>query len=374
MEDTAIVRSMGRQPGPPARCRRGQAKPAEKRTGWFNGNGFLNHIFRPFWASSGKREILEKEFNNSLSNLCGFYGIPVPDISVRPFPQNLYGAWQEVAELINKADSNNHCMIMADEDRKSVLAGVSTFDLKGCFFYLPVRPFWRWTQAAQHGRIAGLVTVIFAYLYQIVELPFYAEHGTFMDSQYDCLENWLSEAEDEGMDEEEDKDWRELRENTMYELRQAGIHILRLIHDPQQLKRMESVVTGYRHRDQHELEWELLGLDFLKLYRDYPGRSLADSIRPDLLYPNEEERIRPTEYTGFYWSGKDCFADELDELINCTFQEMPFMDEPVAVKFFDRMPPKETHDFDFENRFFPLMDRLRNLLDDYDHEEHHGTI
>ena len=374
MENTAIVRRVGRHLRPPARCRRSQEKPAKKRPFGRSGNGFLNHVFQPFWAFNGNREVMEREFNNSLLNFSAYYGLHIPDMSALPFPQNIYDSWKEIAGQISKANQNDHCMIMADESRQAVLAVVSTFDLKGCFFYLPVRPFWRWSQSAQHERIAGLLTVIFAYLYQIVGLPFYAEHGTFMDSQYDCLENWLNEAEDEGLDDEEDKAWREHRENTMYGLRQAGIHILRLIQNPQQLAQMEKVVTTYRHRDQHELEWELIGLDFLKLHRDYPGRSLADSIHPDLLYPYEDERIKPTEYTGFYWSGTDCFADEMDELINCTFQEMPVMDEPVSVKCFDRMPPKENNDFDFENRFFPLMERLRNLLDDYDHEEYNGTI
>ncbi|RKR84029.1 hypothetical protein BDD43_4247 [Mucilaginibacter gracilis] len=31
-------------------------------------------------------------------------------------------------------------------------------------------------------------------------------------------------------------------------------------------------------------------------------------------------------------------------------------------------------DFDFETRLFGLMDRLRELLKDYDHEKYHPTV
>jgi len=137
---------------------------------------------------------------------------------------------------------------------------------------------------------------------------------------------------------------------------------------------MEKVVTDYHHRDAHEREWELLGIEFLQLYRQYPKRSLYDCIGEDLLYPDEEERISIAQYTSFYWSDKDCFQYELIDMINGSFQETPVMDEPTTVYFFDKMPDPDRKDFDFENRLFDLIERLRDLLNQYEHEEHHPTI
>ena len=66
--------------------------------------------------------------------------------------------------------------------------------------------------------------------------------------------------------------------------------------------------------------------------------------------------------------------DELNEMINCSLQEIAVMDEPTAVYLFDKLPNPDQKEFDFETRLFDLMERLRDLLNDYDHEEHHPTL
>jgi hypothetical protein len=373
METTAIIRRTGRAVKPPARCGRGKAKPAPKRTRRSDGNGFLNYSFLPFWAFSGNREKIAREYFHSLANLCKHYELVIPPTEI-PFPQNIYATWQEVEKQVRAVDREHHCMILEAKGKQAVLSVVKTFDLSNCLFYIPVRAYWHWSQGAEHSAITELVTVIFAYLHQVVDIPFYAESGSFMDYQYDTLEQWVGETENEGLNDEEDKEWRKQQEDTLYELRRAGGHIMPIIKNPVWLDKMESVITNYHHRDKHELEWELLAVDFLQLYHQYPKRSLADGIHEDLVYPDEEERIRADEYMSFYWSDKDCFQHELLEMVNCSFQERPVMDEPTAIYYFDTMPDPNRKDFDFENRLFDLIERLRDLLNEYDHEEHHTTV
>lgn len=373
MENTAVVRRTGKSVRPSARCRRGQAQPLTKRTRRANGNGFLNHSFKPFWAFTGNRERIAREYFDSLANLCQFYALPVPETDL-PFPQNIYATWQEVEKQVSRIDCNNHCMILQDKGKKAVLSVVKTYDLSHCLFYIPVRSYWLWSQSAEQERITELVTVIFAYLHQIVDIPFYAENGSFLDYQYDTLEQWINDDEQANENDAEEKAWREHQENTLYEMRRAGGHIMPIIKNPIWLTKMEQVIIDYHHRDKHELEWELLGIEFLQLYRQYPKRSLTDSINPDLVYPDEQERISFDQYISFYWSDRDCFQDELIEMINSSFQEMPVQDEPTAVHFFDSLPNPERKDFDFETRLFDLIERLRDLLNQYDHEEHHPTV
>lgn len=327
----------------------------------------------PFWAFAGNREQIAREFFGSLANLCQHYGFKIPESDL-PFPQNIYAIFQAVEKQVRAFDREHHCLILSHKRKRAVLSVVRTFDLSHCLFYIPVRPYWNWMQDPEQKAITELVTVIFAYLHQVVDIPFYAESGSFLDYQYDSLENWLNETGDEGMNDAENKEWRTRQENTIYELRRAGGHIMPLIKNPDQLSRMESVILNYHHRDKHELEWELLAIEFLQLYRQYPKRSVMDSIDLELVYPDEEERIMAQEYMSFYWSDKDCFRHELLEMINCSFQERPVMDEPTAVHFFDTLPEADRKDFDFETRLFDLIERLRDLLNDYDHEEHHATI
>lgn len=373
MASTAVHRRVGSTVKPPARCGRNQAKPVKKCAVKSHGNGFLNHAFSPFWGCAGNPEKVAEAYFNSLANLCTYFGLQVPSSGLA-FPQNIYYTWQQVEKQVRATSPDLHCMILQVEGKHAVLGVVKTFDLGQCLFYIPVRAYWLWLPCPAKQRIAGLVTVIFAYLHQVVGVPFYAESGTFMDDQYDVLEQWVSEVEDEGSTDEEEKAWHEQQLGTLYELRRAGGHMMPVIKDPAWLGKFQRVVLNFHHRNPMELEWEMLAINFLQLYGQYPRRALADGIHENLLYPDEPEPIRAGEYLSFYWSDHDCFQDELLEMINCSFQERPVTEEPTAVYWFDDLPAPEHKDFDFETRLFKLIERLRDLLNTSEHEEYHPGV
>src|ERR1700760_32617 len=79
-----------------------QEKPIKKRPIGNNRNAFLNHSFQAFWACYSNRERAEKEFFCSLSNICQYYHITVPDVSREAFPQSIYKAWSTTAERIQQ--------------------------------------------------------------------------------------------------------------------------------------------------------------------------------------------------------------------------------------------------------------------------------
>jgi len=373
MESTAGIRKTGRGIEPPARCGRGQKKPAPQRTPRTGGNGFLNHRFLPLWAYEGNPQRMQQEFFISLTNLCTFYDLPIPVVTGIGFPQNIYQAWEQVDKELREKESNLQTMIVQDKGKRSVLAVAKTYGMGYDLYYIPVRAYWKMAGAAQHQRQAELLSVIFAYLYQVVEIPFYAEKGTYIHSQYDTLYNWVMDGD---LDEEnpEEMEYHQLQEDTLYKLFQAGGHILPRIASPTVLQSMERIVKAFRHSNSEELELELLGIEFLMLYREYPKMSLAKCTHPDMFCPDEEERIGSDMYTGFYWSSKDCFADEIDSMISNDFNERPVMDEPVCIQTFDRLPLKPETELDFATKLFGLIERLRELLIKYDHEEYHGTI
>jgi hypothetical protein len=373
MESTAIIRQTGSAVGQAAGRRRGQAKPAEKRTSRANGNGFLNHAFLPVWACRGNPERMQKKFFSSLANLCKYYDLTTPALAGAVFPQNIYKAWQDVEGKLRRKGNNLHCMIVQDKKCRSVLAVAETCNMGYDLFYIPVRAYWKWAQSAGYSRVAELVSVIFAYLYQVVEIPFYADNFTYMNGQYDTLQNWVL---DEERDEEnkEDMEFFRLQQDTLYELFQAGAHIAKEISNPELLRNMEKVVLGFQHRDEAELELEFLGVEFLTLYQKYPNISLSSCTRPDMVYPVEDDRISPEMYTAFYWSAKDCFADELHGMISNDFNEIGIIDEPVTVRTFEKMPVEEKYELDFAKDLFGLMEKLAGVLIKYDYEEHHGRI
>lgn len=372
MENTTGIRKIRRQTRQAAGRKGSAAQSPAKCTARHRRNGFLNHRFLPFWVFTGDQERAETEYFRSLSNLCSHYELPLPDFGSWSFPENIYRSWANVAQQINAIDKKLDCIILQDRDHAATLAVLQQMNTGNTLYYIPVRPLWRWGQVAKQQPVAELLAVLFAYLYQIVKIPFYAEEGSYLKYQYDTLFEWVTEESDEN--DEEQKQYRKEELDTLYLLQNAGIHILRQISQPACMERMEKVIVAYSELPEKEVAFALLAMDFLQLYRQYPECTVFDRIRPDLYHPEEEERIRAEEYISFYWSGNDCFIDTLDDIINTNFQEMGIIDEPIAVQLFDVSDDRLPEDFDFEKRLFSLIDRLSHLLQQYDYEEHQPTV
>lgn len=372
MENISAVRQVRRTTRPPARCRRSSAQPAKERTAGTGRNGFLTHQFVPFYVCDGNRNASEREFFNSLSQLCHHYKLALPDVSGYDFPQNIYQSWQAVAPQVKESGDKMDCLIMADEDHRATLATVKVMDTGTTLYYIPVRPLWAWSKCAGQLQVAELVTSIYAYLYQVVKIPFYTEQYTFMDMQYETLENWLQE---ETCDEDDtgQKEWQEHQIDELYMLKNSGLHIYRSIIQPEHLIAFAERATAFAATDfDPKLVEAASGL--YHLYKDYPTRSVFDNICPDLYHPEEHECVRAEHYISFYWSGNDCFYDTLIDMIDTSFQEYGLIDEPLAVQVFDGKTAIKNEDFDFETRLFDLLNKLCAALNPYDHEECEPTV
>jgi hypothetical protein len=366
MENTAIIRKVQRKAKPDARCRGGSAQRPAKRTPRNDGNGFLNHRFLPFWAYSGNGKRAEEDFFRSLVHLCAHYGLPLPEVQALVFPQNVFISWQEVRQQIRLLDKGLDCIILKDETHGATLATVRRLDTGTTLYYIPVRPLYRWVKSCREQEIAELMLAVFAYLYQVVKIPFYADRYSYMEQQYDCLYQWVMEEEDE---EAEAVAYRDYQLGELDILRRAGDELYIEVSNPNRLEQFEPALERYRVAPESNWEMEALAGDFLALYKALPTRTYLDNIHPELDRPEEEERISAEQYVSFYWSGRDCFADSLEEMINCNFQEISVMDEPISVTLFDTLPTEPTENLEFETRLFALLDRLKDLLYDYDHEQ-----
>ncbi len=368
METTTAIRHVNRPIKPSARCQRGTAQPAKKRACGINRNGFLTHQFKPFWAYNDNKDRAEREFLYSLSNLCKQYNLQIPECINGTFPQNIYCTFQVVKELLKKKDEKLNCIIAKDEKHIATLATVEQYDTNMTLYYIPVRPLWYWVQSSQGQRIAELLLGVFAYLHQVVAIPFFAEPNSYLASQYEYIEQMVDEEEDD------EPCHKEQLLDELYTLQNAGLKLYTQISNPHWLEQFENTVLNFHHAESWELDWELVAIDFLQLYRRYPNRSIFDKIHAGLLYPADEDRISADQYISFYWSGDDCLSDSLFDMINCHFQETGYIDEPAQVQLFDSLPETPTPDFDFENRLFDLINKLSKLLSDFDYEEREPAI
>ncbi|MCC8423554.1 hypothetical protein [Mucilaginibacter sp. UR6-11] len=291
--------------------------------------------------------------------------IPQSDNSL--FPQHIYQRWQVVSEALKAKDSQLECFIASDDTHTATLATVSRYDTGMNLYYIPVRPLWHWLQSSQGQRLAELLLAICAYLHQVVQIPFYTENGSYVGCQYQMIEDWIN-------DEQEDEEDRRQQLDELYTMHNAGLKLHEQIRKPYYLETFAHIVENFRPVDDWEKDWVAIGAEFLGLYHNYPQRSIFDNIHSDLLYPEDEDRISADQYISFYWSGDGCLADTLFDTINCNFQEIAYMDEPMHLQKFDKFPEANVPDFQFEKALFELVDRLCKLLNDHDYEEREPNI
>lgn len=367
METATTIRQVNRKIKPLARCQRGRAQPIKERTAGYCRNGFLKHQFKPFWAFDGNRDRAQREFENSLAQLCNYYGLAIPQAIHNVFPQNIYQTWQSVSEALKAKNKQLECIIANDEQHIATLATVSRYNTGMNLYYIPVRPLWHWVQSSRGQKLAELLLAICAYLHQVVQIPFYTENGNYVGCQYQMIEDWIN-------DEQEDEEDHQQQLDELYTLHNVGLKLHEQIRKPHYLEKFASIADNFNPVDEWEQVWQVLGAEFLALYRIYPQRSIFDNIHDGLLYPEDEDRISADEYISFYWSGNGALADTLFDTINCNFQEIAYMDEPIYLQKFDKLPESNIPDFEFENRLFELIDRFCKLLNDHDDEEREPNI
>ncbi len=363
MENIRTVRQVRRKTEQATRYGRNTAQPFKKRTARTGGNGFLNHQFKPFWLFNGNSERAEAEYFRSLENLCKHYDLLMPDVTGLEFPQNVYRSWQITAERINAIDKKLDCIILKDENHTATLATITQYDTGYHLYYIPVKPLWNWSTNPKYKTVTEVMLSIFAYLYQVVEIPLYTEPDSYVGQQYSYMEDMINEKM---FEDDEDKEFKDFQMGELFTLQNSGIHLRRLMEEKYRVENMEDIVLNYANTEEHDNELAVLAIEFVQLYKAYPKRSYLDSIRPDLCYPEVEERIYAEQYVSFYWSGYDSLIESVYEMINCHFQEMGVTDEPIDVKLFDSPNIETTERFGFENRLFPLINRLSEFLDNYD--------
>ncbi|MCW3120364.1 MAG: hypothetical protein JWM28_4446 [Chitinophagaceae bacterium] len=367
MANTTAIRSISGQIKPLTRCKRGATQSYAERTRRTNRNGFLRHQFKPFWQYNDNRAGAEREFLCSLSILCKYYELPIPETLEGSFPHYIYQTQQVLSEKLKAVDNKVSCIIAKDERHIATLATLKRFDTNMTLYYIPVRPLWHWVQCSQSQPLAELIIAVFAYLEQVVKVPYYTEQDSYLASQYETLEQWVN-------DDQEDEKYRNIQLDELYTMQNAGLKIYQQIIEPQRLIDFERVVQNFQCKENWQNDWLEMAVKFLQLYMQYPERSVFDHIHSDLLYPQDEDRIYADQYISFYWSGNDCFQDCLFEMIDNHFQEIAYMDEPAHVQLFDYPPLNTTPDFDFETRLFELINELSRLLNHYDHEQREPTI
>jgi len=362
METASTIRRLRGAAEPLAGRKGSTAKPAKKRTAGTHRNGFLNHAFQPFWGVAFRNwKIAEQEFFVTAENLCALYGWTVPDVSGLSFPENIRQAYKLITVQETKA-FDLEVRICQDEQHDCCLVTSKTYNTNYHLYYIAVRPLWKMRAIKQEAELYQMLTAVFAYFYQVAGIPFFNEPGT-IDGNYDTIKNWLEEE----MDDDEEP-FRQRQKKELKELEKAGKIILPEIQTTFSLKVLEASLLKYRKTINSNAHLTDVVYEIIKLIKDYPKRAIKETMSYE-AETEDNNTIYWEQYISFYWSGEDCLSETLYQMVNDEFQEMGNQEEPISLQWFDHPQEKANHVFDYEPRLFALINRLSELLNDYDYEE-----
>jgi hypothetical protein len=103
--------------------------------------------------------------------------------------------------------------------------------------------------------------------------------------------------------------------------------------------------------------------DAFTLYTEYPETSIfRNQPTPEQdPYNDDNKAIGMDMYISFVADTKGCLYDNIEESINAEFNEYGSIEEPTVYTPISGTELSKA-DFDFENRFFKLMEDLYKIL------------
>jgi hypothetical protein len=361
METASVIRKFHGTAKSLAGRKGSTAKPAKKRTAGTHRNGFLNHSFQPFWGVAFRNWLsAEEEFFVSAKNLCALYCWTMPDVSGLSFPENIREAYQGITAQQTKA-FDLEVNICQDEQHTCCLTTAKIYNTDYHLYYIPVRSVWKMRNNKAEQSRYHLFVSVFGYFYQVAGIPFFTEPGT-IDGTYETIKNWLDEECDS-----EDEIFRNRQRAELELLKKAGDTLLPEIKRPFFLKQLESCLKIYRKKKQADTHLIDVVAEIIKLIKDYPKRAISETMHYD-KENDDGDTLYWEQYISFYWSGEDCLNETLYDMVNDEFQQMGDQEEPMSLQWFDQPQAQAKHVFDYEPRLFSLINRLAELLNDYDYE------
>ncbi|HJU45775.1 MAG TPA: hypothetical protein VJ647_03280, partial [Chitinophagaceae bacterium] len=298
-----------------------------------------------------EEEKTEKEFFQSLAWLAGLYKLDLPPEGNGIYPYNITLAYQHAAASLKKIRPELSLIVVQDERHTACLATTKVFDTSSALYYINVRPLHVLMKRKESKPTAALLLSVFAWLHQVVKVPYYADKRTYLFYCYRIINEWIKK-----------------KPGGVSVLR-AGADIYKKIGLPHHLDMLarrvnEFTPVGSWERCLHAISRQALGL-----YTKYPDRSVFNMVKTNLLEPGKE-KVCLEQYLSFFWDEKDRQYHSMIGYVNTGLEKMETIDGPMAIQLFDRPQEQEQHDLDFAERLFGLVEELAHLLNRFDNEEY----
>ncbi|TKT84894.1 hypothetical protein [Dyadobacter frigoris] len=325
---------------------------------------FLNRRFLPLCSVDEnilpKGRNTERDFFSSLSILAKAYHFDPIDVTDKAYPYNVLLSHWDASLKIGNANPHTKLLVV-EKKNKTVLATKTVYDTGSTLFYIPVVPLQRLLTRTDREPCAAVILSVFAYLHQIVRIPFYRDQSSYLFWLYQMTEEWLTQ-EPEGWEENDFVD-------NLKELERAaktGEGIKMLIVQKKHLDGFEKRLNGFMPSDDFENRCFAMTKSAYELFLQYPKRTVFDQMEDFARAQDSEEcYIRPEQYMSFIADSSGWLFEQMTEMVNNDFNECSTIQEPVVWTMFDGTPtPDLTDGLDFEKRLFSLISDLCDLLNE----------
>lgn len=343
-------------------CRSSKKNEVSMRSAQPSGFAYMKHRYKPVWNAgpiSGDQETIETSFYRSLTYLGDLYNFKPPHNKYLIFPRNIAYDLGIAGKMLRKINRELCLFITHDEEKKTCVCTAEPFNVESkTLYYIPVRPLFRLLKEKHRGHTSQLLLSVFAYLYQVLQIPYYRNPSSFLYDCYNTIFEWLTNDE-----ECDDKKWISKNKRLAKQSIDEGDAIMNHIKQPVHLQQFERRIQQFVARDAIDTKVLAIATSSQILLKEFPDNRLFHYIPENLLDPENDERIVAEHYISFFWDAEiEPVYSNLIEHVNGLFENCGGMDLPVGYQRFDKPHTNPSHDTRFPASVFNLVENLSEIL------------
>jgi hypothetical protein len=337
-------------------------------------DGFLRAVF-PATLKENKtlRDCREQQrigegFRASFAQLTAHYGIALPLPEDFRYPETIKIYLPLLKDRLKGEVKDFYGLRFVKGKETAFLVSEERYSTGQSLYYIPILPLYKMLRDKAHRKAATLLLSIGAWLYRIVDVPYYRQECSYLHYQYEMIGDWVEQDTDNDYAEDEIQDI--LAATTLGDVMEQKLR------HPANLDRFAKRLARFRAEDTLDSKCLAVATEAHALFVEYPQESLfrnepqrqeekekeEDEDEDDGGY-YDNETITMDKYVSFSADTEGWLFDTLADTVNNEFNECGEVEEPRLLKCFDGTPV--TGSFDFERRVFDLMDRLCDILYNY---------
>lgn len=327
-------------------------------------NGFLKCQFLPkqelvtHFQDFKKRNNIERDFYKSLSKFSKHYGVKTRQTKAYGFPYNLALAMWDIETKMIQANEDWNQFKLIQNNKKIQFAKEEKFYIGTSLYFIPVVPLFQMLHDKTYKKNAQLLLSVCSYLYHIANVPYYRQQDSYLYWIYEMHEEWIEQKDETGEDSQDS--WREFKTS-----KNVGDIIKQKIFNNKNLDFFEQRLKSFTIQNEFDKICHKVAFEAFALYSEYPNTTIFRNKTSSEENPHDEDycnrAIGMEMYISFVANTKGCLYNNIEDSINAEFNEYGSIEEPtIYTPINAKVIPKA--DFDFENRFFTLMEDLHEVL------------